>query len=120
MRQLNTPSYLSRGRGSSIILSVESSSRPIQYFTMLVLPIFATLLATLALPAYGTPTGEIAARQQVQGKFCEKVFPAPSDDVIKARHDKFVDAFLVKKDIVETFSYIAPEYIVGHSTNYSM
>ncbi|KAK5654268.1 hypothetical protein OQA88_7444 [Cercophora sp. LCS_1] len=69
-----------------------------------------TTTALLApLGVLGAPSGhELVPRQ---GKFCQKVSPAPSDDQVKAKHDKFVDAFLVKKDIVETFTYIAPEYI---------
>ncbi|KAK5651283.1 hypothetical protein OQA88_12627 [Cercophora sp. LCS_1] len=50
-------------------------------------------------------------------KFCDKVSAAPSDEVVKAKpkHDKFVNAFLFKKDIFETFTYIAPEYIACSS-----
>ena len=73
--------------------------------------VFATLLATFTLPAASAPASDISSRQ-TKGKFCEKVSPAPPDAEIKARHDKFVDAFLVKKDVVEAFTYIAPEYIV--------
>jgi hypothetical protein len=83
-------------------------------FAMHVSSAVATLLA-LTIPVTGAPTTLLSTRQ---GKFCEKTFPAPPDDVIKARHDKFVDAFLVKKDIVETFTYIAPEYIVRRLTVY--
>ncbi|KAK0745841.1 hypothetical protein B0T18DRAFT_324674 [Schizothecium vesticola] len=46
-----------------------------------------------------------------QSKFCERSTPAPPDDEVKARHEKFVDAFLVKKDVVEAFTYIASDYI---------
>lgn len=67
-------------------------------------------------PAHGLLT--LTARQigQVNGdgdaKFCKKIVPAPEDDEISARHEKFADAFLVKKDVRLAFTYIAPEYIV--------
>ncbi|KAK4450165.1 hypothetical protein QBC34DRAFT_297666 [Podospora aff. communis PSN243] len=80
---------------------------------MLSLTTLTAVLACLASPA-ATASAIIAPRQ---GKFCEKVSPAPPDDVIKARHDKFVEAFLVKKDINETFTYIAPEYINNNVTS---
>ncbi|KLU85065.1 hypothetical protein MAPG_04097 [Magnaporthiopsis poae ATCC 64411] len=49
--------------------------------------------------------------RQRQVKFCEKSATEPTEAETKARFDKFADAFLVKKDLVEAFAYIAPEYI---------
>jgi hypothetical protein len=63
-----------------------------------------TLMTTL-LPPLAT----------AQSKFCERSTPAPTDDEVKARHEKFVDAFLVKKDVVEAFTYIASDYIVSRA-----
>ncbi|KAM7185498.1 hypothetical protein V8F33_012385 [Rhypophila sp. PSN 637] len=86
---------------------------------------FSTLLAAVApLTVLAAPVAvetesiwALAARQAGQvnapgdAKFCNKVDPAPSEEEIQARHDKFVDAFLVKKDVKLAFTYIAPEYI---------
>lgn len=84
---------------------------------------FSTILAAVSpLTVLSAPVAvdesSLVARQvgQVGGngdaKFCTKVFPAPDDDEIKARHEKFADAFLVKKDLRLAFTYVAPEYIV--------
>ena len=84
-------------------------------------------LSTLALAVVAVPTirgisandgGRLEARQgrnSGAGKFCDKVSPAPPDDEVRARHEAFADAFLVKKDVRLAFEYIAPEYIVSYS-----
>ncbi|KAK3352778.1 hypothetical protein B0T25DRAFT_453631 [Lasiosphaeria hispida] len=75
--------------------------------------IIAIILAPLG--AFGAPRSDgVAIRQS---KFCERSSPAPPDAEVKARHDKFVDAFLVKKDVVEAFTYIAADYINNGAAN---
>ncbi|KAK3319853.1 hypothetical protein B0T19DRAFT_273419 [Cercophora scortea] len=69
-----------------------------------------TILLTAAL----TPLAVLAAPVALGArgdKFCAKIFPAPGDAEVKNRHDKFVDAFLVKKDVALAFENIAPEYV---------
>ena len=43
---------------------------------------------------------------------CKHISPPPSEAEMKGRHDKFVQAFLVDKDIVAAFTYIGSTYIV--------
>lgn len=66
-------------------------------------------LAAPAAPVVGVVDSAVLSPRQV--KFCEKSATEPTEAETKARFDKFADAFLVKKDLVEAFSYIAPEYI---------
>jgi len=77
-----------------------------------------TLILSLVVSLAGLGVGAPAAHgiidiRQTKGKFCEKSTAPLLDSDVRARHDKFVDAFLVKKDVVEAFTYIAPEYIVS-------
>ncbi|KAL8341970.1 hypothetical protein RB601_005244 [Gaeumannomyces tritici] len=82
----------------------------------LVLALVLAPLSALAAPAPVAGIDSIAALGPRQGggrqvKFCEKMVKEPAEEETKARFDKFADAFLVKKDLVEAFGYIAPEYI---------
>ena len=43
---------------------------------------------------------------------CVRATPEPSANATQARHEKFVQAFLVKKNITEAFEYITKDYIV--------
>lgn len=74
----------------------------------------STLLAATLVPitvlSAPVESADISFRQASQ--FCTKTTPTPSDDEVKTRHDKFADAFLIKKDVKLVFTYIAPEYIV--------
>lgn len=78
-----------------------------------------SLVVSLAGLGVGAPAAHgITEIRQTKGKFCEKSTAPLLDSDVRARHDKFVDAFLVKKDVVEAFTYIAPEYIVSCSHLY--
>ncbi|KAL8376790.1 hypothetical protein RB595_007758 [Gaeumannomyces hyphopodioides] len=81
----------------------------------LVLALALAPLGALAAPAPVMGLDSVAALSPRQGgrqvKFCEKMAEEPTEEETKARFDKFADAFIVKKDLVEAFGYIAPEYI---------
>ena len=49
---------------------------------------------------------------------CQRADPPPTEEETSARFDKFVDAFVVNKNISEAFTYIAEDYIVCHPFSY--
>ncbi|KAK3689704.1 hypothetical protein B0T22DRAFT_514362 [Podospora appendiculata] len=69
--------------------------------------------ATTPLAVFAAPVDDsIAVALDTRGdNFCAKIMPAREDAEVKAQHDKFVDAFLVKKDVALAFENIAPEYV---------
>lgn len=74
---------------------------------------------TLAEPTrvFLTPSrtfGSVARQAVVTPEPCVLRTPEPCEQENSAIFDKFVDAFLVKKNLTEAFSYIDAEYIVGH------
>ena len=79
--------------------------------------IFLILLAPLTTLALATPNpvpnDVLVARQTRKAPPpCKRAAPEPTEPETKARHDKFVNAFLVKKNITEAFEYIVEDYIV--------
>lgn len=62
--------------------------------------------------------GNTTRQAVVTPKPCELKTPEPSEADSSAVFDKFVDAFLVKKNLTEAFSYIDAGYIVGPPTSH--
>lgn len=80
--------------------------------------VLSMLLAPLC--AVAAPTSidarelSLSARQSpAKPKPCEPIVPTPTEEETEARHDKFAQAFIYKKNITEAFEYISQGYIVG-------
>jgi len=80
------------------------------------------LLPALIVPfgAFAAPVevvaGHIAVERQarpVKPNPCEPIVPAPTEEETKARHAKFADAFIYKKNITAAFEFINKSYIVS-------
>ncbi|KAF2202021.1 hypothetical protein GQ43DRAFT_485858 [Delitschia confertaspora ATCC 74209] len=74
--------------------------------------VLAPLLAIAAPTGISNTPSRIVERAPsvVTPPPCVAMNPAPSVNETKARHDKFANAFLVKKNLTEAFEYIGASY----------
>ncbi|ORY56918.1 uncharacterized protein BCR38DRAFT_450356 [Pseudomassariella vexata] len=82
------------------------------------LAVLSAPLAALAAPTVGTPVRALPPSRILDSRAeavvtpppCVAISPAPSVNETQARSEAFANAFLVKKNLTEAFTYIAASY----------